>query len=170
LARICPGRRRHTLKGSLLLGVSLAAASIGYAQTATTPTPTPKEDDSLTFHGITLYGIVDLGLQYQTHGAPLSDYYPAGSSDIVQPNSNHSTLGLTPSNLSQSRIGLQGIEPVFGDWSAVFKLETFFNPQSGDISDGLKSLVQNNGRATAQKTSASACAPFSTRSSRPSTA
>jgi predicted porin len=151
-ARISPGRRRHTLKRSLLLGVSLAAASISYAQTATTPTPTPKEDDSLTFHGITLYGIVDLGLQYQTHGAPLSDYYPAGSSDIVQPNSNHSTLGLTPSNLSQSRIGLQGIEPVFGDWSAVFKLETFFNPQSGDISDGLKSLVQNNGRATAQKT------------------
>jgi predicted porin len=151
-ARISPGRRRHTFKRSLLLGVSLAAASISYAQTATTPTPTPKEDDSLTFHGITLYGIVDLGLQYQTHGAPLSDYYPAGSSDIVQPNSNHSTLGLTPSNLSQSRIGLQGIEPVFGDWSAVFKLETFFNPQSGDISDGLKSLVQNNGRATAQKT------------------
>jgi predicted porin len=151
-ARIGPGRRWHTLKGSMLLGVSLAAASIGYAQTATPPTPTPKEDDSLTFHGITLYGIVDLGLQYQTHGAPISDYYPAGSSDIVQPNSNHSTLGLTPSNLSQSRIGLQGIEPVFGDWSAVFKLETFFNPQSGDISDGLKSLVQNNGRATAQKT------------------
>jgi predicted porin len=34
----------------------------------------------------------------------------------------------------------------------VFRLETFFNPQSGDISDGLKSLVLNNGRALAYQT------------------
>jgi predicted porin len=125
-------------------------AGVAYAQSASTPPP--KDDGSLTYRGITLYGIVDIGLQYQTHGAPLSDYFPGGSSDIVQPNSNHSTLGATPSNLSQSRIGLQGVEPVFGDWSAVFRLETFFNPQSGEISDGLKSLVQNNGRSTADKT------------------
>ena len=134
---------------SMLVGASSLLAGICYGQSAAPP---PKDDDSLTYHGITLYGIVDIGLQYQTHGAPISDFFPAGSSDIVQPNSNHSTLGATPSNLSQSRIGLQGVEPVFGDWSAVFKLETFFNPQSGEISDGLKSLVQNNGRTTAQKT------------------
>jgi predicted porin len=35
---------------------------------------------------------------------------------------------------------------------AVFKLETFFNPQSGEISDALKSLVQNNGRTAATQT------------------
>ena len=140
-------RAARSLKCGLLLGVLSIAANVAHSQSAPGPT-----DDSLTYHGITLYGIVDLGLQYQTHGAPLSDYFPAGSSDIVQPNSNHSTLGVTPSNLSQSRIGLQGVEPLYADWSAVFKLETFFNPQSGEISDGLKSLVQNNGRATAQKT------------------
>ena len=136
-----------SLRCALLLGVLSITANVARSQSAPAPT-----DDSLTYHGITLYGIVDLGLQYQTHGAPISDYFPGGSSDIVQPNSNHSTLGVTPSNLSQSRIGLQGIEPLYEDWSAVFKLETFFNPQSGEISDGLKSLVQNNGRATAQKT------------------
>ena len=140
-------RAARSLKCGLLLGVLSIAANVAHSQSAPGPS-----DDSLTYHGITLYGIVDLGLQYQTHGAPLSDYFPAGSSDIVQPNSNHSTLGVTPSNLSQSRIGLQGVEPLYADWSAVFKLETFFNPQSGEISDGLKSLVQNNGRATAQKT------------------
>lgn len=144
----CRGRRAaRSLRCGLLLGVLSIAANVAHPQSAAGPT-----DDSLSYHGITLYGIVDLGLQYQTHGAPLSDYFPAGSSDIVQPNSNHSTLGVTPSNLSQSRIGLQGVEPLYADWSAVFKLETFFNPQSGEISDGLKSLVQNNGRATAQKT------------------
>jgi predicted porin len=119
----------------------MAVAGVAQAQVAA------PADDSLTYKGITLYGIVDIGLQYDSHGAPFNDYFPAGSADIVQKNSNHSEFGATPSNLSQSRVGLQGIEPLVGDWSGVFKLETFFNPQSGEISDALKSLTQNNGRS-----------------------
>lgn len=145
-------RRRRLPACTLMacgLGVGTLVAS-GLAQ-ADTPVSAPS-DDALTFHGITLYGTIDLGLQYQTHGAPISDYFPAGSADIVQKNSNHSITGVTPNNLSQSKIGLQGIEPVIGDWSAVFKLETFFNPQSGDLSDALKSLAQNNGRSVASGT------------------
>jgi len=130
-----------------LLGIWLAAIGVAQAQSATAP-----PDDSLTWHGITLYGIVDLGLQYQTHGAPINDYFPAGSADIVQKNSNQSVTGVTPSNLSQSRVGLQGAEPLGAGWMAVFKLETFFNPQSGEISDGLKSLTQNNGRSLTSQT------------------
>ena len=118
------------------------AASVAQAQTAAAP----PLDETLTWHGITLYGIVDIGLQNQTHGAPISDYFVGGSAEIVQKNSNRSVTGVTPSNLSNSRIGLQGIEPLVGDWSGVFKLETFFNPQSGQIADALKSLAQNNGR------------------------
>ncbi|HEY1313705.1 MAG TPA: porin, partial [Steroidobacteraceae bacterium] len=95
---------------------------------------------------ITLYGTVDIGLQNQSHGAPISDYFVGGSAEVVQKNSNRSVTGLTPSNLSQSRVGIQGNEPIVGDWSGVFKLETFFNPQSGQIADAAKSLVQNNGR------------------------
>jgi predicted porin len=131
-----------------LIGISLLCAGLAHAQTAVAP----PADDALTYHGITLYGTVDLGLQYQTHGAPISDYFPAGSADIVQKNSNHSITGVTPNNLSQSKIGLQGIEPIAGDWSGIFKLETFFNPQSGELSDALKSLVQNNGRSVASGT------------------
>jgi predicted porin len=54
--------------------------------------------------------------------------------------------------VGQSRVGLQGAEPLFGDWQAVFKIETFFNPQSGEISDAQKSMVQNNGRSLATQT------------------
>ncbi len=135
------------MKGLFLVGTLSAAIGVAHAQSAA-----PPADDSLTFHGITLYGLIDIGLQYQTHGAPISDYFAGGSADIVQKNSNHSTLGATPNNLSQSRVGLQGLEPLAGDWSAVFKLETFFNPQSGDISDALKSETQNNGRPLASQT------------------
>jgi predicted porin len=127
----------------VLLG---ALAAVGVAQAQSTAAPAASTDDSLTWHGITLYGIVDVGLQNQSHGAPISDYFVGGSAEVVQKNSNRSVTGITPSNLSQSRVGLQGVEPLVGDWSGVFKLETFFNPQSGQISDALKSLVQNNGR------------------------
>jgi predicted porin len=119
---------------------TLGGAAAAQAQTA-------SDDSSLTWHGITLYGIVDLGLQYDTHSAPFSDYFPAGSGSLIQKNDYDSPTGITPSNLSQSRIGLSGNEPLIGDWSAVFKFETFFNPQSGDIADALKSVALNNGKA-----------------------
>jgi predicted porin len=142
-------RGSSLMKGILHVGLLSAAAGVVHAQSATAPAA--PADDTLTYHGITLYGIVDIGLQNQTHGAPISDYFVGGSADIVQKNSNHAVTGLTPSNLSQSRIGLQGLEPIGGDWSGVFKLETFFNPQSGELSDALKSLAQNNGRSLANQ-------------------
>jgi predicted porin len=109
-------------------------------------------DDALTWHGITLYGVIDVGLQYDTHGAPFSDYRPAASANIVQKNSRQSVLGATPSNEGQSRVGLQGLEPLGDGWSAVFRVETFFNPQSGELADSVKSLVVNNGRTPATQT------------------
>jgi len=108
-------------------------------------------DDSLTWHGITLYGVIDLGLQYDTHSAPFTPYRPAASGNIVRQNSRGSVIGLTPSNMGQTRVGLHGIEPIGGDWSAVFQAETFFNPQSGEIADSLKSLAVNNGRSLAMQ-------------------
>jgi predicted porin len=128
--------------------------------------PGISSDDALTFHGITLYGVVDIGVQYDTHGAPFSDYRPAASANIVQKNSRESVVGFTPSNMGQSRVGLQGIEPLYADWSAVFRVETFFNPQSGQIADALKSLVVNNGRTPATSSTnldgSSAGQPFQT--------
>jgi predicted porin len=137
------------VRGCLIVA-SLAAAGIAQAQN--NPSPGEDNDTALTWKGLTLYGVVDIGLQYMTHGTPISDYFPAGTAEPIQKNSNGSVVGLTPSNLSQSRIGLAGKEPIYGDWSGVFRLETFFNPQSGDISDGLRSLVQNNGRSLATQT------------------
>ena len=135
---------------ALILSSALSASVPAFAQQKTGPGITSEE--ALTFHGITLYGVIDIGLQYDTHGAPFSDYRPAASANIVQKNSRQSVVGLTPSNMGQSRVGLQGIEPLYGDWSAVFRIETFFNPQSGEIADSLKSLTVNNGRTPATST------------------
>jgi predicted porin len=139
------------IRACLLAAASLTAAGVAHAQTAASSPPASTEDSSLTWKGITLYGIVDIGVQYNTHSAPYSDYFPTTSGSLVQKNDYDSPTGLTGNNLSQSRIGISGNEPLFGDWAGVFKLETFFNPQSGDISDALKALTLNNGKSLTQQ-------------------
>jgi predicted porin len=133
--------------GWVLLLSALAALVPARAQQKTGPGIIG--DDSLTWHGITLYGVIDVGVQYDTHSAPFTPYRPAASGNIVRQNSSRSVTGLTPSNMGQTRAGLQGIEPLGGDWSAVFQVESFFNPQSGEIANSLKSLAVNNGRSLA---------------------
>jgi predicted porin len=133
----------------LLLSV-IAAAIPARAQQKTGPGITG--DESLTWQGITLYGVIDIGVQYDTHSAPFTPYRPSASGNIVRQNGLQSAVGLTPSNMGQSRVGLQGTEALIDDWSAVFQIETFFNPQSGEIADSLKSLTVNNGRPLTEQT------------------
>ncbi len=132
---------------TLSLACAMTASVGALAQQKTGPGITG--DDSLTWHGITLYGVIDIGLQYDTHSAPFTPYRAAASGNIVRQNSRESVIGLTPSNMGQSRVGLQGTEALTEDLSAVFQVETFFNPQSGEIADSLKSLAVNNGRPLA---------------------
>jgi len=122
---------------------ALTASAQAVAQQKTGPGVTGEE--SLTWKGITLYGVVDVGVQYDTHMAPFTPFRPAASGNIVRQNSRGSVVGVTPSNMGQSRVGLQGIEPLNDEWSGVFQVETFFNPQSGELADSLKSLAVNNG-------------------------
>src|SRR5277367_5534515 len=130
---------------ALILSSALLSWVPAIAQQKTGPSIT--DDDSLTFHGVTLYGVIDIGLQFDTHSAPFTPYRPAASGNIVRQNDYQPVVGLTPSNMGQSRIGLQGTEALNEEFSAVFQVETFFNPQSGEIADSLKSLAANNGKS-----------------------
>jgi hypothetical protein len=113
----------------------------------------PAVDDSLSWHGITLYGLVDMGVTYQNHGAPLSNTAALGLNYLIAKNSNGSYFGVGPNALSSSFIGLKGKQEIADGLSAVFNLQTGFNPQSGKLSDGLGSIVQNNGLAIGQQNS-----------------
>jgi predicted porin len=105
----------------------------------------PPADDSLTWHGITLYGLIDMGVTYQNHGAPLSNTAGLGLNYLIAKNSNGPYFGVAPNALSSSFVGLKGNQELFDDLSVVFNLQTGFNPQSGKLSDGLGSVVQSNG-------------------------
>ena len=135
---------RLPIAGSVLCLLAALASVPAGAQQKTGPGVPP--DDSLTWNGITLYGVVDVGLQYDTHSAPFTPYRPAASGNIVRSNDYQSAFGVTPSNMGQSRVGLQGTEPLVEGLKAVFQIETFFNPQSGQIADSARSLTANNGK------------------------
>jgi predicted porin len=110
---------------------------------------------SLTWYGVTLYGVIDVGVAYLSHGAPLSSTYGPGLPYVVQSYSNQSMTSVAGNGLSQSKIGVSGVEPLGGlELAAVFKLETGFQPTSGRLTDGPRSLIENNGRAGADKTTA----------------
>jgi predicted porin len=110
----------------------------------------------ITWNGITLYGTIDIGVAYLSHGAPLSPTYGAGLPFNLSSYSNHPITSLAPNGLSQSKIGLSGVEPLgVGDFKGIFKLETGFNPTSGRLTDGPRSLIDNNGRPNNNKVTAS---------------
>jgi len=158
LCHVLPSKPTSTGTSDLRLAWCAAAVLVGTV-TASFPAlaqqktgPGFTDEDSLTWHGITLYGVLDAGVQYDTHSAPFTPYRPAASGNIVRSNSrDESVVGVTPSNMGQTRVGLQGIEPLAGDWSAVFQAETFFNPQSGEVANSLKSLTVNNGLSLANQ-------------------
>ena len=140
------GRGRLPSRRALCVGV---VAGIGCANLASA-----AEDGSLTWNGITLYGVFDLGVAYQTHGTPLSQDWMVGLEYFIQKNSNRSITSVAPNGLSQSRLGIKGSETIVEGLSFLFNLDMGFCPQSGNLADALKSLTHNNGVPLANQTSA----------------
>lgn len=111
------------------------------------------DDDSLTKYGITFYGLLDIGVAYQTYGAPTNGSYVAGNEWVISKNSNTREYSVAPNGLSQSKLGIMGDENIAEGLSAVFKLELQYSPESGQLGDGPGTLVQNSGVTAAQQSS-----------------
>ena len=106
----------------------------------------PAGPPPLTWNGITLYGAIDVGIAHLTHGAPLSNTYGPSLPYVLQAYSNHPLTSIANNGLTTSKLGLSGAEQLgLLDLKGIFKLETGFQPTSGRLTDGLKSLVDNNG-------------------------
>ena len=139
---------RPTKKSMLAFAVLAGIAALTFADTAS------AADDTLTWNGITLYGTVDIGIAYQNHGAPLSqDFYP-GLQYMIGKSNDKSITSIAPSGLSQSKVGLRGVEKLDDEFSFIFNAEMGFNPTSGKIADAPKSLINNNGVALANQKAA----------------
>jgi predicted porin len=128
--------------------VDSMAADLPYKAAVKAKAP---ESDDLCWHGICLYGNFDMGLHYENHGAPLSPLAGSPLNYIVSKNSFGSYFGAGPNQLSTSYIGLRGKQEIADNLYAVFNLQTQFDPASGMTSNGIGSVVQNNGLPLTQQ-------------------
>src|SRR5580658_8820270 len=101
-------------------------------------------DCSLTWHGITIYGVYDVGLGWVSHGLPENAYNYEGES-LVNRNGNHSQFLIAQNNLQQSGLGIRGREEVLEDWYVVFNASTGINPQSGQLANMAETNTINAG-------------------------
>jgi predicted porin len=111
--------------------------------------------DSLSLGGITLYGTVDIGYAYQSHGVPLSSQYVGGleyQAFTTTRNFAGSVSTVAESGLEQSKVGLRIAQDVTDDLSLVARLETGFNPLSGQLTDACASIVTNSTRPQGSQT------------------
>jgi predicted porin len=98
----------------------------------------------LTWHGITLYGTVDVGVGWVSHGLPENGYNYEGES-LVNRNGNHPQWLIAPNNLSQSGVGIKAKFEVMEGWSVVANASTGINPQSGQFANMAATNTSNNG-------------------------
>jgi predicted porin len=161
--------------GSILLGSAVGLALVGGAQSADLPTkkaPAPPStiscfasfydyisasarDCPLTYMGITVYGQIDVGAGYSSHGANLNGAYSQGVQELIAKSSQGAKYQLVPNGLSQSSVGIKGKEEFAPGWSFVFDVNAAFDPYSLQLADGPKSLVENNNVTIGNQTSSS---------------
>ena len=158
------------------LGIALAMtiAAVGAAHAADLPTkkevPAPPPvncfaslwtymnstpaDCPLSWGPLTVYGTLDMGLQYESNGAAWSPTQPNGTASFINKQAYGSRWLWSPNNLSQSVVGLKLSQPLpflsgpfLSGWSLVGTVETGFQPLSWNLANGARSLAQNNGKA-----------------------
>src|SRR5271168_334614 len=108
-----------------------------------TPTECP-----LTWWGITLFGVIDAGYGYSSHGASFNGAYPQGVAELIAKNSQGSKWQFVPNGLQRSSVGLDAKEEFAPGWSFVGRVTAAFDPYSLQFSNGPKSLVENKNEAS----------------------
>jgi predicted porin len=111
-------------------------------------------DCPLSYAGITVYATVDVGLGYSSNGAPASGTYSNSVYSFVGKQSYGAKWLWTPNGINQSVIGINMKEaiPWAPGWSLVGAVESGFSPLTGNLVNGPRSLVQNNGQAQVLQT------------------
>ena len=104
----------------------------------------PTLEGPLTFCGITVFGTVDAGLGWVSHGLPENGQNYEGQS-LINKFTNHAHLGIAQNSLSQTTLGVKGEEELLPGVSGVFMASTGINPQSGQLANMPGTLVSNQG-------------------------
>jgi predicted porin len=101
-------------------------------------------DCALTWHGITAYGVYDIGVGWVSHGLPENGYNYEGESLVNRNGYEHRFL-IAPNNLQQTGLGVRGKEQFLPGWFVVFNASTGINPESGLLANASQTDIINNG-------------------------
>lgn len=170
----CSGRQRARIaKLGIFAATILAAAGASCAKDAwgadviprtasstadSAPRPCTSLQDfvatncQLTWQGFTVYGTIDVGGGWQSHGAPFDPRSALGASYRIRRMNRSPLWGLAPNALSQSSVGIKGVEPMGGSFSFVFAVDAGFDPYSFRLSNGPGSAAANAGVPLNQQT------------------
>ena len=142
---------RKTLTLALALAGLAAPVHAADLDTGGIKDPLP---DTLTWHGVTLYGTIDVGYAYQNHGVPPSGSFPQVLEYNIwnARNASKTISTLAADALSRTNIGLTIAEDLGASWQAVGKAATDYNPLSGELANGPASLLRNFGVPLANQT------------------
>jgi len=128
-----------------VLPAKAAADSVTAPRLCTDPSDFVTTNCQLTWQGITVYGIVDTGVGWQSNGAPFDSRFPAGTAYLIQKQNRSPLWTLAPNALGNSAIGLKGTEPIGGNFSVLFNVDAGFDPYYLRFSDGPGSVAANAG-------------------------
>src|SRR5579872_4363334 len=90
----------------------------------------------LTWGPFTFYATLDLGLGYESNGAPWSPWHANGVANFISKESYGPKWLWTPNGINQSVAGVAMRQPIANGWSLVGTLETAFDPLSFNIVNG----------------------------------
>jgi len=134
-----------------------------FAQTSNAATPncfasfsswldSSAADCPLSAYGLTVYGTIDVGGGYESHGAPFNGDAKTGVSEVISKVNNGSRWEEAPNGLTQSNVGIRMREQIFtSDWFLIGDVNAGFDPFSLRFANGPKSLVDNNNIALAKQ-------------------
>jgi predicted porin len=155
------------LKSLLRGGVVLAALATGafgadlptHKEPPRAPTPAGCSDPAqffatnckLSYWGVTFYGVVDMGVGWESHGAALNPGLISGVQELIGKNGNKAMWLATPGGLSQSMIGIHVKEPIAPNWDFIADWSFGFDPYTLSAANGPYSFFLNNGKPLAEQ-------------------
>src|SRR5271166_959435 len=143
------------MRKTLACAFALAGvAAPAYAADLDLDNPKDPLPDTLTWNGVTLYGNIDVGYAYQSHGVPVGASFPQVLEYNIwnAKNASKEISTITADALQRTNVGLTIEEGIGAGWAAVGKIATDYSPLSGELADGPASLLRNFGIPLANQT------------------
>ncbi|MCW2284389.1 putative porin [Rhodoblastus acidophilus] len=125
-------------------GEAAASPTDYLAQVTKGPLPVLTDDGPICWKGVCVFGAIDGGLNYNTHGLPLNSKFYLGN-EFLNAKARSAYFGFNPNGLSTSTLGVKGETEILPGLSGVFMASTNINPQSGQLADAPGSLTSVNG-------------------------